>query len=422
MKQTLAIIGTGISAMGAAYLLRERFNITFYERNNYPGGHSNTLTVDEDGQPIYIDSAFMVYNEITYPLLTKLFKELQIETMATSMSFSVQHIPTGLEYCGTGLNGLFAQRQNLFNFQYWAMLLQMDRFNREAVRDLENPHFAQHTVKEYVHEKKLGDDFLQKFLIPMSSAVWSTPPEKVCDFPIKTLIQFFKNHGFLGLRGHYQWRTVVGGSRQYRDKILKLFPGKVWLNRAVNQVVRKDGKARITDGVGENKIFDKVVIACHADEALALLGDPTEKEKSLLAHFKYQKNSAMLHTDESVMPKTKLAWSSWNYRMDFDKNRKFLPSTIYHMNSLQNVSQKKNYFVSINEHGVVDSKKVLWETVYEHPLFDVPAMQAQEKLPELNENGVTYFTGSYFRYGFHEDGLLSAYNVAKLIGGENIWP
>lgn len=416
MKKKIAIIGTGIAGMGAAYFLKEEFDVTFFEKNSYPGGHTNTLTVDEDGGSVFIDSAFMVYNEITYPNLTRLFKDLNVETKPTKMSFSVQHLKSGLDYCGTGLNGLFSQRKNLFRLRYWKMLLSMNRFNKQAEEILDDPKYQKYSLYQYVKEKKYNDDFLHKYLVPISSAVWSTPPDQMLDFPAVTLVRFFKNHGFLGLRGHYQWRTVVEGSQRYRDKIMKHFEGKVFLNTPVKEVRCQEGKGIVIDKNNEKHSFDKVILASHADEALAMLSSPTEKESMLLSKFKYQRNRATLHTDEFVMPKTKLAWSSWNYRISYGP-----PTTIYWMNSLQQVSNKKNYFVSINDPGDVASHKIIWDGEYAHPLFNVDTSEAQKHLPELNQEGPLYFCGSYFKYGFHEDALTSGLDVARAITGKSIW-
>lgn len=414
--QKIAIIGTGIAGMGAGYFLKDKFDITFFEKNSYPGGHTNTLSVDEEGEPIYIDSAFMVYNEITYPNLVRLFNELDVKTKPTDMSFSVQHLPSGLEYCGTGLNGLFAQRRNLFNVNHWKMLLEMDRFNKESLEVLEGDQFLTYSLSDYVKEKNYSEDFFHKFLIPISSAVWSTPPDLMLEFSVVTLVRFFKNHGFLGLHGHYQWRTVVDGSQRYRDKILQFFKGKILLNQSLKTVIRQENKVILVDKQGRKQEFDKVIMACHADQALALLERPTILEKGLLEKYKYHRNRATLHTDETVMPKTRLAWSSWNYRI----NDRY-PSTIYWMNNLQHVSKRNNYFVSINDDGVVNSSKILWDSEYTHPIFDVAAIKEQPRLPSLNNTGPIYFCGAYFKYGFHEDALTSGLQVARVISGENLW-
>jgi len=329
------------------------------------------------------------------------------------MSFSVQHTESGLEYCGSGLNGLFAQRKNIFNIRYIQMLMQITRFNKESVKILDDPKFDNYSLQEYIKAFGYGDDMLWKYLIPMSSAVWSTPMEEMLDFPIVTLIRFFKNHGFLGLNTQHQWYTLQDGSQAYRKLLIEPFKEKIQLNNGAVKVKRENGKVLVTTANGQTQTFDKVIFACHADQALKLLENPAPEEKRLLSPFNYQKNIATLHTDESTMPKTKATWSSWNYRIE-NRNGKLIPTTIYWMNSLQQVSKKKNYFVSINAiPGTVDEKKIIKTIDYEHPLFDVSAMQAQKELYKLNESGPVYFCGSYFKYGFHEDAYASAVDLCK---------
>lgn len=408
----LAIIGTGIAGMACGHYLRGKYDVFFYEKNNYAGGHTNTITVDEDGKEINIDTGFMVFNHVNYPLLNKLFAELDVPSYGTDMSFSVQYKPAHLEFCGSGLNGLFAQRKNVFNVRHIKMLLQIARFNKEAVKDIENPTYANYSIGEYVKEKGFGKDMLQRYLIPMSAALWSTPMDKIADFHAQSLIRFYFNHGFLGLNTQHKWYTVTNGSHTYRDKIMQPFKDKLRLNDPVVSVSRKNGKAIIRTRSGIEAEYDKVIIACHGDQALALLDEPTTREQGLLSKFKYQPNKTVLHTDASVMPANKRVWSSWNYRME-KKEDKLYASTIYWMNSLQNISNKKNYFVSLNDPGNIDENKIVKEIDYEHPLFDMHTTNAQLELPLLNETGPVYFCGSYFRYGFHEDALWSAVNLCN---------
>jgi uncharacterized protein len=411
--ETLAIIGTGIAGMGCGHLLQKKYDISLFEQSDYIGGHTNTITIDEDGTNVFLDTGFMVFNYETYPNLTKLFAEIKAPVKKTSMSFSVQHVPSGLEYCGSGLNGLFAQRKNIFSRSYIKMLLDISRFNKESVQILDKPGYENYSLGKYIKEFGFGEDMLWKYLIPMSSAVWSTPMDQMLDFPIVTLIRFFKNHGFLGLDTQHQWYTLENGSQSYRELLIQPFREKIHIHSGVKKVARKENKAEITLINGKSMQFDKVVFACHGDQALNLLETPTSLEKELLSKFKYQKNIATVHTDESVMPKTKQTWSSWNYRIE-KRNGQLVPTTIYWMNSLQGVSKKKNYFVSINAlEGSVDPKKIIKEIDYEHPLFDVPAMKAQHQLHRLNESGPLYYCGSYFKYGFHEDAYKSAVILCK---------
>jgi predicted NAD/FAD-binding protein len=410
-RGTVAIIGTGIAGMGCAHLLQHKYDLTIFEQNNYVGGHTNTITVDEDGTPVYMDTGFMVFNYQTYPNLCSLFKEIDAPVKKTDMSFSVQHVPSGLEYCGSGLDGLFAQRKNIFNPRYIKMLMQVSRFNKESIKALDNPAYEDYSIKQFVDKFGFGDDMLWKYLVPMSGAVWSTPMNKMLDFPALTLIRFFKNHGFLGLNTQHQWYTLKDGSESYKKILTAPFKNRIQVNNGAVKVERNGNRAIVHTADGNSQTFNKVIFACHGDQALRLLSQPTTLEQRLLSPFKYQENIATVHTDESIMPKNKKVWSSWNYRIE-ERNGKQLPTTIYWMNSLQQVSKKKNYFVSIGAlPGTIDKKKIIQEIVYEHPLFDVPAIQAQKELHKLNETGPLYYCGSYFKYGFHEDAYASAVSL-----------
>jgi predicted NAD/FAD-binding protein len=417
----VAIVGTGIAGMGCAHFLHRRFALTLYEKNGYTGGHSNTVAVSEAGRSVPIDTGFMVFNEVTYPNLTRLFRELGVAVKPAPMSFSVQHLPTGLEFCGSGLNHLFGQRKNLVRPRFWKMIWQINRFNSEAMAALNSPEIRHDTLGEYVRNRHYGDDFINFYLIPMSSAVWSTPPDLMLDFPAVTLLRFFHNHGFLGLHTQHPWFTVVNGAKSYVEKITAPFRDRIKLGVPATAVRRAGGVVQVTDVTGQTQTFDHVIFASHADETLRLLTDADDSERKLLGEFKYQPNTALLHTDAAVMPKTRLCWSSWNYRIDRGADGKIAPSTIYWMNSLQGVSDRQNYFVSINGEKSVNPNTVLKRIQYEHPLFSLGALRAQRELPELNErmNNV-FFCGSYFRYGFHEDAFTSALNLCRQLTGERL--
>ncbi len=419
--KTIAIVGTGIAGMGCAYFLHKKYNLTIFEKNNYIGGHTNTIPVQEYENIISIDTGFIVYNKVTYPNFIRLIEKLEVPTKPTSMSFSVQHVPSGLEFCGSGLDGIFAQRKNIFKPSFVKMILQINRFNKESLEILENEQYDSYTLAEYVAEKNYGEDFLYKYLIPMSSAVWSTPIDTMLHFPAKTLIRFFYNHGFLGLDTQHQWYTIVNGSKTYREKLIAPFKEKIHTNTSIVKVEKETDGVLLTTSNGEKKKFDMVIIAAHANEALAMLAKPTEQERKLLSPFQYQKNVATLHTDSSVMPKNKKVWSSWNYRIEEDENGKLVPSTIYSMNHLQQVSQKKEYFISIDTQKPIKQEAILWQTMYEHPIFSLAAINAQKELSQLNENGKIYFCGSYCNYGFHEDAFTSAIEVSQKILGEDVW-
>lgn len=418
--QKIAIIGTGIAGMGCGHFLNTTADLTFYEQNDYIGGHTNTVTVDEGGKPVYIDTGFMVFNYKTYPNLVKLFKEIGAPIKKTNMSFSVQHVPTGLEYSGSSVNHLFAQRKNIFNVSYIKMLMEIGRFNKESVKIMDDPRYADYSLGQYIKEFKFSNDMLWKYLVPMSSAVWSTPMEQMLDFPAVALIRFFHNHGFLGLDTQHQWYTPVKGSQSYREILIKPFRDKIHVGRKAVKVSRENGKAVVHASDGTSETYERVIIASHGDQALALLSEATAEEQRLLSTFKYQYNKAILHTDESIMPKAKLAWSSWNYRIQ-NEGGKLLPSTIYWMNRLQGVSDKVNYFVSINPHNNIDESKIIKEIDYEHPLFDVPAMRAQNELHKLNQSGPLYYCGSYFKYGFHEDAFASAVKLCSQLLGRPVY-
>lgn len=413
--QTIAIIGTGIAGMSSAYFLHRDFQVTLYEKNDYIGGHTNTVEVQEEGASIPIDTGFMVYNEVTYPYLTRLFRELRVETMPTSMSFSVQHVPSGLEYSGSGWNQLFTQRLNLLSFKFWRLLKEIHRFNQEALEVLQDDRWNGSTIGDYLHARKYSQALADYYLLPMSSAVWSTEFSAMLDFPIVTLVRFFQNHGFLGMYTQHPWRTVRGGSRTYRDRLIAAFRKRIHCKRKVVQILEGRNEVYVTDESGQTQSYDRAILACHADQALKLLARPNPLQRRLLAPFHYQKNRATLHTDCSVMPQNQRAWASWNHRIDLSG-----ATTIYFMNSLQKVSQNKNYFVSINDPGLVSPKLILQQIEYEHPVYNLKTSKAQQELHQLNEDSKILFCGSYFRYGFHEDALFSSVRLAQKILGREV--
>ncbi len=405
-----------MSGMSAAYFLQDEYDITLFEKNNYIGGHTNTVYVDEDGVKKPIDTGFMVFNDVTYPLMIKLFAKLGVVSYDTDMSFSVYDANIDMEFNGSSLSGLFSQKKNIFSPSYIKMLLDVRKLSKMSEEILTHPRFEHMPVKDLVTKEGFSKRFLDHFLLPMSSAVWSTPNEKIMNFYLRTLIRFFVNHGFLGLDTQHQWKTVQGGSQSYKLKIIESFKDKIKLNCGAHKVKPEGEKVRLTTTTGESILFDKVIFASHADETLALLEEPTKLQKELLTPFKYQENIALLHTDESVMPKIKQNWSSWNF--SYKKDEIF---TIYYMNRLQKISDKVNYFVNINGESFVDPKKVIQRIVYHHPVFDTETAKAQLRLQELNTNeNNMYFCGSYFRYGFHEDALLSSVILCETMLGRKV--
>ena len=426
-RPTLAIIGTGISGLGCAHFLHRHFDLTLFEQNRHVGGHTNTVTVPETGtgRPVPIDTGFMVFNYETYPQLTRLFTELDVPVKKTNMSFSVRHEDTGLEFCGSSLNHLFCQRRNLLRPSFYRMLLQIDRFNREALDALDDPDWSELTLADYVQRRGYGADFLNLYVVPMSSAVWSTPPEKMLQFPARTLLRFFHNHGFLGLNTQHQWWTVDGGAQQYVTRLTTPWRDRIFRNTRAIGVQRSPDGVHVTTEDRTTRRFDKVIFAAHGHESLALLSDATPDERRLLSQFQYQPNIATLHTDTSVMPRTPLAWSAWNYSIARNPDGRIEPMTIYWMNRLQGVSDRENYFVSINRPDRVNPAKILRTIAYEHPLFTLSAVRAQAEIPQLNACAAgsteTYFCGAWTRYGFHEDGFLSAVNLSRQLLGRDPW-
>ncbi len=409
--------------MASAWFLSREHDVTVFEKDDRVGGHSHTVMVDEGENTIPVDTGFMVYNEITYPLLTRLFSELSVATKPTSMSFSVQHVGEGLEFNGGSLNLLFGQRRNLFSLRYWRMLSQINRFNKETVEELANPTYGDLSLREYVKARGYGNHFLEWYLSPMAAAVWSSPPEQIEEFPARTLMRFWHNHGFLGLDTQHPWRTVAGGSRCYVEKLIKPFEESIHRGAGVRSINLISNGVRLEFADDSVEDFDRVIIAAHGDQALQMLGDPTELEHALLDCFHYQNNEAVVHTDPRFMPQTRRCWASWNYRIEKVNGRQRC-STHYWMNELQGVSDREQYFVSINPPASPAPESIKRRLVYEHPLFDLKAVAAQDRLHQLHESGDQtnrYFCGAWQRYGFHEDGLWSAVNVCTQILGRDPW-
>jgi predicted NAD/FAD-binding protein len=424
-RPTLAIVGTGIAGLGCAHFLHRRYALTLFERGDHVGGHTHTIEVAEPAGPVPFDTGFMVFNRVTYPYLVQLFEELGVPVRRTDMSFSVQHVPSGLEFSGSGWNHLFAQRRNLLRPRFWRMLAAIGRFNAEAVRALDDPRWADMTLGDYVRTRGYGRDFLELYLVPMSGAVWSTPPDLMLEFPAMTLVRFFHNHGFLGLHTQHPWWTVSGGAREYVRRLIPPFADRIRRGVAAVSVHREGEGAVVASSDGRSERFDKVILAAHADESLRLLSDADDEERRLLGEFRYQPNLAVVHTDASVMPHARLAWSSWNYRMARRPDGEVRPQTVYWMNRLQSLATHTDYFVSINGEHEIDPTRIHRRIPYEHPLFSLGAVRAQAGLRALNRRSpsrAVYFAGSYFRYGFHEDAFGSAVDLARLLSDAPVYP
>lgn len=413
MKKKLAIVGTGISGMSAAYFLKDHFEITVFEKNDYVGGHTNTIEVENSP----VDTGFIVFNLQTYPNLVKLFNRLGVEYVDSDMSFSVVDQESNFEYCGSGLNGLFGQRKNIFNLKFLKMLYEVNDFNTNCLEVLNSEIFASMTIKEYLEYKNYGQDMINKYLIPCSSAIWSTPPSKMFHFPIQTLVRFFKNHGLLGLNTHFSWKTVLGGSREYKKKLISQFENLISINEKVISVVSEGEFQKLVTDKGEY-LFDKIVFASHGDQTFEIIKDKTAVEAEVLSMFKYEDNQAIVHTDTNLMPTNKRNWSSWNYYIASSKDDRSI--TTYYMNRLQPLKHQYDIFVSLNAKDLIDPSKIIKVIDYEHPLFDFGAINGQKRFSELNnQNNGRHFCGAYFRYGFHEDGIWSALEMYKhIIGSE----
>ena len=422
--EKLAIIGSGISGLGCVHLLDGRFQISLFEQDDHVGGHANTVEIDEDGRKLPVDTGFMVFNRVTYPNLCHLFQRLGVVAMPTEMSFSVQHMPSGLEFAGSSVNHLFAQRRNLINPDFWRLLWEINRFNSESVAALENGHARGKSVEEFLLDGRYDADFRDRYLVPMSAAVWSTPPDRMLEFPAEALIRFFHNHGFLGLNTQHPWLTLKGGARTYVSELLGKTGTTEKIRERVLKVVRHGRSVEVvTDG--GSRSFDRVVMAAHADQSLGMLDRPDALEEALLSKFRFLQNRATLHSDPSFMPQKKLAWSSWNYRLRVDRDGELRPMTVYWMNRLQGVSDKQDYFVSINGENEIPKEHVVKSIDYEHPLFDLETIRAQERLQELNHregDRRVFFCGAWFRYGFHEDGFASAIACSRALSDDVNWP
>lgn len=410
--QRIALIGTGIAGMACAHRLHPFAEITLFEQHGTPGGHTNTVTVDDEGTQVPVDTGFMVFNRRTYPELTRLFAALEVPLQRTDMSFGVHHRPSGMAYSSNGLSGLFAQPFNALRPNFLRLLRDLPRFNSAARQALQAQVDPAETLAAFCRRQGLSHAFLDGYLLPMGAAIWSSSTQAMGEFPAAALLRFFDNHGLLNLRGHLPWLTVQGGSQVYRERLLAPFRDRIRTGTPIVEVERDARGARIVDRSGGHKHFDHVVVATHADQALRILANPTPTERRLLSAFTYSENHCLLHSDSSVMPPARRAWASWNVRFDRARAQ---ASTHYWMNSLQRVSDRRNFFVTLNGQELVDPATVHYETTYHHPTFTPEAFRAQAELPCLNKDGPLYFCGSYFRYGFHEDALVSGYNAAAAL-------
>lgn len=413
-RKTVAIIGTGISGLSAALFLHPHRDITVYEKNDYLGGHSRTVDVKTTDGVIPVDTGFIVFNERTYPLLTKLFKQLDVPIAPSDMSFGVSIDNGWLDYGTQRLTHLFAQTTNLWRPDFWRMLYDILRFNLQAKSYLERP--PTFTLGDCLDTLHMGPWFRNYFLLAMGSAIWSTPLAEMLKFPAASFIRFFDNHGLLTIANHPQWYTVKGGSREYVRRLTALFQDRIDLNRAVRQVTRTAQGVMVTDLHSHQHVYDDVVFACHANQALALIADPTPAEHHILSAFRYQTNHAVLHGDISVMPKRRAAWASWVYRAERKSHHASQTSLSYWMNNLQPLPTSQPLIVTLNPGHQLNSALVYDQYSFDHPMFDAATIHAQQKMDEIQGKQNLWFCGAYQRYGFHEDGLHSAVAMISKMG------
>ncbi len=413
----IAVVGAGVAGLTTAVLLSESHQVTIYERNSYLGGHTNTIEIpDGPDAGIPVDTGFIVMNHRNYPVLTRLFERFDVPLRDSDMSFGYQCEETGLAYAGTNLNTLFAQRRNLFRPTYYGMIRDILRFYRTSNEDLAHDRVGDRTLGEYLTDGNYGRLLVHHHLLPMGAAIWSTPCDRMMDFPASSFLHFLKNHGLLSLDNQPQWRTVVGGSYAYVKRMMTGFSGTVHTDTPVQRVKRGESGIQLTLPDGHTVTHEAVILATHADVTRRLLADPSELETSLLAPWEYSVNHTVLHWDESVLPHNRRARASWNYCRESATEEAV--SVTYDMNRLQGLQTNRRYLVSLNRKGPLNPSAIVYEVDYTHPTYTLESMATQRRLPELNGVRGTWFCGSYFGYGFHEDAARSAALVLKDFGIE----
>ena len=411
----IAIVGSGISGLSAAYYLSKKHKVDLFEKGDHFGGHAYTidLSIDNnDKQFIPVDIGFIVFNHYTYPNLIEFFKQNKVEIEKSDMSFSVTTPSNEVEYCGKGLNGMFSSRKNLFNLKFLKMFLEIIKFyKRSSNLNLKDNKL---TLGQYLEKEKLSNYFINYHVIPMVSAIWSMPPYEAKQMPFAFFLKFFQNHGLFKIKNRPQWYTVKDRSRSYVNKVLKNISGEHYKNYEIKKVKRNNQGIRVFYGE-ENEFFDydKVVLATHANDAIKLIENPTDKEKQILSKFKYKKNTAVINTDSRVMQKNFKAWSAWNSSID-SKNLNNSCIT-YWLNLLQNLKIKKNIFLTLNPIVKLDDEKILKKIDFTHPYYDMDALDNQINLKEIQNKSNLLFSGSYFGYGFHEDGIKSSLEMIKYL-------
>lgn len=407
----IAIIGSGISGLTAAYLLHSDHDIEVFEAGDYIGGHTHTIDVHMNGRDYAVDTGFIVFNRVTYPNFCKMMDRIGVDSQPTEMTFSVKCERTGLEYSPHTLNAFFIQRKNILSPSFFRMILDIIRFRKEISRISEDKEEVE--IGRYLKDQGYSEGFIRHFIVPLGSSLWSADPVRFQDFPLRTFVRFFKNHGFLALRNPFQWLAIRGGSRRYVEKLTAPFIDRIRLNCAIESVIRSQDHVELTFH-GKTKRFDHVVMAAHSDQALAMLNDPSPREKEILKAIPYQENLTILHTDTSLLPLHREIWSSWNYLIPLkDTGRAALT---YDMNILQSIQSPEEFCVTLNRPEDIDADKEIGRFLYHHPVFTRDAPAAQKRHREISGVNRTHYCGAYWGYGFHEDGVNSALAACAYFG------
>ncbi len=418
MKQRIAIVGTGIAGLTCAHLLHREHHIEVFEANDYIGGHTATKTVSEGDRALAIDTGFIVFNDWTYPNFIKLMNSLGVESQPSEMSFSVVSQAANLEYNGHDLNSLFAQRRNLVRPRFWRLLNEILKFNK-ACKDLmrRGRDTSSMTLGSYIDELGLSHDFAQYYILPMCAAIWSSTLAQTRDFPLTFFLQFFNNHGLLNVADRPQWYTIKGGSNQYVAPLIAPFKDNIRLATPVTSVTKGKEGWQVSSRQHYKGLFDHVIFACHSDQALAMLNNPSQQQHEVLSALPYASNEVVLHTDTSILPRRKGAWASWNYRLRNEGNNAGAPATVtYNMNILQRISSDKTYCVTLNDTDNIAPDKILGRYTYDHPQFSQSSLIAQGRRNEICGKDNLHFCGAYWYNGFHEDGVKSALDVTSRFG------
>ncbi|GIU41765.1 amine oxidase [Shewanella sairae] len=414
-RKRIAIVGSGISGLTSAHILSKKHDVTVFEANDYIGGHTATIDVEVAGKEYAIDSGFIVFNDRTYPRFEQLLARLNVKALATEMSFSVHNATSGLEYNGNTLSSLFAQKRNILNPRFWLFIREILRFNKLCKQAFAADIYQYQTLGELLDNQGFSDFFSEHYILPMGAAIWSSSIDDMRAFSLRFFIQFFENHGLLNIADRPQWYVLEGGSRSYIPDLIAPFKDAIHLNSPVTAIKRENDAVQLQVSCGEWQEFDEVVLACHSDQALAMLQDSTAKEQQVLSKLAYQNNEVVLHTDESLMPKRQAAWASWNYRLDGDTKKQ--ASVTYNMNILQRLPEGAPTFcVTLNQSELISPDKILRTFNYAHPVFNEQSLQAQSQRQLISGVNHTHFAGAYWYNGFHEDGVHSAFDVCEAFG------